>query len=101
MSAGRAVLATSVGAIPELVRHGRDGLLVDAGDAAAMADAMCLLQAQPAMLRKMGNSGRERALERFDLPAMVRAYAELYEQFSRQEYAGTAAGVRAGKCTKI
>ena len=101
MSAGRAVLATSVGAIPELVRHGRDGLLVEAGDAAGMADAMCLLQAQPAVLRKMGNSGRERALARFDLPAMVRAYTELYEQLLGQEYAGTTAGVRAGKCTPI
>ena len=101
MSAGRAVLATRVGALPELVRHGRDGLLVEAGDAAAMADAMCLLRAQPAMSRQMGNSGRERALERFDLPAMVRAYAELYEQFSGQGYAGKTAGVRAGKCIPI
>jgi glycosyltransferase involved in cell wall biosynthesis len=101
MAAGRAVLATSVGAIPELVRHGRDGLLVEAGDAAGMADAMCLLQAQPALLRKMGNSGRERALARFDLPVMVRAYTELYEQLLGQAYAGTTAGVRAGKCTPL
>lgn len=101
MSAGRAVLATGVGALPELVRHGLDGLLVAPGDAAAMADAMCLLQAQPAMLRKMGNSGRERALERFDLPAMVQAYTQLYEQFSGHGHAGATGVVRAGKCTSI
>lgn len=101
MSAGRAVLATSVGALPELVRQGLDGLLVAPGDAAAMGDAMCLLQAQPAMLQKMGNSGRERALERFDLPAMVQAYTQLYEQVLGYGHAGTTGGVRAGKCTSI
>ena len=97
MSAGRAVLATSVGAVGELVRHGRDGLLVEAGDVAGMADAMCLLEAQPALLEKMGNSGRERALERFDLPPMVRAYSQLYEQILGQEHAGTTPGRRTGK----
>ena len=101
MSAGRAVLGTSVGAIPELVRHGIDGLLVAPGDAAAMADGMCLLQAQPAMLRKMGNSGGARALERFDLPAMVQAYTQLYERIFGQEKAGTAGGVRANESISI
>jgi glycosyltransferase involved in cell wall biosynthesis len=101
MSAGRAVIATSVGAIPELVRHGRDGLIVPAGDVAGMADAMCLLEAQPDLLRKMGNSGRERALDRFDLPVMVRAYMDLYDRFGGQEYAGRKAAVRAGRCMPI
>jgi glycosyltransferase involved in cell wall biosynthesis len=101
MSAGRAVLATRVGAIPELVRHGRDGLLVEAGDAAAMADAMRLLRAQPAARRAMGNSGRQRAIERFDLPAMVRAYTELYEQLLGQGRAAAPAGIRASECAPI
>jgi hypothetical protein len=49
----------------------------------------------------MGNSGRERALERFDLPVMVRAYTDLYDKFEGQEFAGRKAAVRAGGCMPI
>ena len=76
MAAGRPVVATAVGAIPELVRHGVDGLLCEAGDARALAAAMC----QTGALRAMGGSTAMRARERFGLPAMTQAYAELYRR---------------------
>jgi glycosyltransferase involved in cell wall biosynthesis len=40
LSAGTPVVATSVGGVPEIVQHGVNGLLVPAGDAAALAEAM-------------------------------------------------------------
>jgi glycosyltransferase involved in cell wall biosynthesis len=55
MSAGRGVIATSVGAVPELVRpRSRRPAGAEAGDVAGMADAMCLLQGRPACCRRWG-----------------------------------------------
>jgi glycosyltransferase involved in cell wall biosynthesis len=76
MAAGLPVVATRVGAVPELVRDGVDGLLSEAGDAASLAHSM----AQGAALATMGHSAADRARERFGLPAMTRAYAALYQR---------------------
>lgn len=60
-ASGRPVIATSVGGIPELVRHEETGLLVPAGDSAALAAAMIRLIQQPALRIKLGNAGLEYA----------------------------------------
>ena len=80
MAAGLPVAATGVGAIPELVRHGIDGWLAAPGDAGEIAQAMTWLCEHAEAARAMGQSGRARARERFDLAAMVRAYSELYDR---------------------
>jgi glycosyltransferase involved in cell wall biosynthesis len=81
MAAGRPVVASAVGGIPELVRNGEDGFLVPPADPAAMADAMCrLCDCAAADLAAMGRAAAERAGERFGLAAMVRSYAEFYHR---------------------
>jgi glycosyltransferase involved in cell wall biosynthesis len=78
MAAGKPVVATSVGAVPELVRHATDGLLVPPADADALAHAMSLIFERKDMREEMGWRGAARASERFGVAAMVRAYANLY-----------------------
>jgi len=79
MAAGRPVVATTVGAIPELVRHGVDGLLSRPGDAAALAKSMGTMRLiKAASLRALGCSAAARARDRFGLQVMTRAYANLY-----------------------
>lgn len=80
MAAGRPVAATAVGAIPELVRHGIDGLLSMPGDSQGLAESIRGLYDMRFALPAMGRSAAERASERFGLPAMSRAYAELYQK---------------------
>jgi glycosyltransferase involved in cell wall biosynthesis len=68
MALRRPVIATFVGGIAELVRPGRDGWLVPAGDAAALADAMrCCLDAPADIISRMGDAARKRVFENHDV----------------------------------
>ena len=58
MSHGRAVVASSVGGIPELIRGGETGLLVPPGDAAALANAIRRCVANPAFTVQLGHAAR-------------------------------------------
>src|SRR3989338_7498561 len=65
MAAGRPVVASAVGGIPEIVVHEDTGLLVPPGDAAALADALATLLNHPEQARAMGARGLARAREKF------------------------------------
>ena len=64
MSQGLPVVATTAGAIPELVTHGT-GLLVPPGDPAALADALGTLIRDPALRHTLGAAGEERVRREF------------------------------------
>ncbi len=65
MACGRAVVATSIGGTPEILRHGADGLLVPPSDVPALAAALRRLSDAPKLAISMGVSARQRASERF------------------------------------
>jgi glycosyltransferase involved in cell wall biosynthesis len=65
MAAGKAVVATSVGAIPEVVTDGGNGLLVPAGDAAALAAALERVLADDALRARLGRRARACVEERY------------------------------------
>lgn len=71
------VVATDVGGTEEAVRDGETGLLVDAEDASAIADAVEYLISNPEERRRMGENGRKHVLKEFSM----RAYVERYESF--------------------
>ena len=75
---GRAVVATDVDGVPEVVEDGETGLLVPFGDAAALARALvALLEDEP---RRLAMEGRARRLaqERFDMRLWARKLKEAY-----------------------
>lgn len=80
---GRPVVATRVGALPEVVRDGETGLIVAREDAAGLADAIAALLEDPARTRRMGQAARERALRVFGLGPSLDAYEALYRRFVR------------------
>jgi glycosyltransferase involved in cell wall biosynthesis len=81
MAAGRAVVASSTGGIPEVVAEGETGLLVPPGDAQALAGAVISLLHNPERRRRMGAAGRQRALASFSLARAVSCLEALYEEF--------------------
>ena len=78
MACGLPVVASDISGIPELVSHGVSGLLVPPGDAAALADALQLLAADPSLRARLGRAGRETILRRFDIEASTRRRASLF-----------------------
>ncbi len=85
MAAGRPVVATCVGGVPQAVRDGETGLLVPPNDAEALARALERLLRDEALRRRMGRAARRVADERFDIAATVRRYEALYVRLLRQK----------------
>jgi glycosyltransferase involved in cell wall biosynthesis len=77
MTAGKAMISTAVGGVPELVEGGC-GLLVPPRDAQALSRAMSHLLENPDARKLMGEMSARRAVERFDVRAMTEAYEDLY-----------------------
>ena len=67
----RPVVATLVGGVPEVVEHGRTGVLVPYGEQKVLADAVTGLLADPERMKRMGEEGRRLALERHTWPKVV------------------------------
>ena len=80
MATGLPVLATDVGGNAELVVKGETGDMVPAGDVEALANGLVQMAMDPARAKAMGQAGRQRAVARFSLPAMVSAYQALYDR---------------------
>jgi glycosyltransferase involved in cell wall biosynthesis len=80
MAAGLPVLATGVGSIPDMVADGQSGLLVDPGDADAMAGALATLAADRSLREAMGAQGAQRHRERWNADTMVEGYARVLEE---------------------
>jgi glycosyltransferase involved in cell wall biosynthesis len=82
MAAGLPVVVTAVGGNPEIVRDGREGLLVPRGDASAAAAALLRLLDDPAAASAMGTAGKSRVQERYLLGQTIDAYWRLYQRLS-------------------
>lgn len=80
MEAAKAVVATRVGGVPDLVVDGETGLLVEPQDPPSLAAAIASLLQNPARARAMGEAGRERQLREFSIEATTRKVEELYEE---------------------
>jgi glycosyltransferase involved in cell wall biosynthesis len=80
MAAGRPVVATRVGGVPEAVVHDQTGLLVPPRDPSALADAVNCLLGDPGRRADMGRMGRKRVSELFSLSRLVAEMEGLYEE---------------------
>jgi glycosyltransferase involved in cell wall biosynthesis len=78
MATALPVVSTSVGGIPNVIEEGQTGLLVPAGDEAALRDRMSRLRDDRALGRAMGERARDAAVTRFSAERMQRDYLELY-----------------------
>jgi glycosyltransferase involved in cell wall biosynthesis len=74
----RPVVATRIGGIPELVTHGRNGLLVDAGDVRGFAGALRLILESPELAAELVAAGLEEARSQHDLDRVADLWLEWY-----------------------
>ena len=78
MAAGRPVVASRVGGVPEMVMDGETGYLVDAGDEQALAARLTELLRSPRLCRAMGACGREIARQRYQASDVAGRTVEAY-----------------------
>jgi len=76
---GKPVVAAACRGCRAAVRDGETGLLVPVGDAPALAEAMLSILRDPALTRRMGEAGRDRA-QALGREGFMRAVHEVYER---------------------
>lgn len=88
MEAGKPVVATRVGGVPDIVDDGVTGLLVDRQDPDRLAGAIAELLDDRARATAMGRAGRERRRSEFSLAATVRRVEDLYRELHAKAVPG-------------
>ncbi len=78
MAAGRPVVATRVGGVPDLLQDGETGLLVPPRDPAALAAAILDLLEDPTLRARLGEAARGAAYPRFDVTRLAADTAAYY-----------------------
>lgn len=83
MALGLPVIASRAGGIPEVIRHGVDGLLVDTGDDQDLQSALQLLADDRHLRRTLGDNARLRAQSRYTVETCTRGLLDVYGQVAR------------------
>jgi glycosyltransferase involved in cell wall biosynthesis len=78
LAAGRPVVATRVGGVPDVVRDGEDGFLVETGDVESLAERLAQLAEDPQLRHTMGEAGRSRVLTRYSVERLIDDIDRLY-----------------------
>jgi len=95
MAAGRPVVASAVGGIPEVVQDGVTGVLVPPADPAALARAIEALADDPRRADALGIAARAAAESTFSFDRMVQACEQLYlDELAQRTHSATAAANR-------
>jgi len=93
MAAGKPVIATRGGGVPEIITHGENGLLTPMGDFDALADALLYLLQNPDVARRIGLAGHEHVRQNFRASCGARKVEDVYERLLTSDF-------RPSKCAK-
>jgi glycosyltransferase involved in cell wall biosynthesis len=80
MAAGKPVVASNVGGIPELIEDGVTGLLVPPGDPNTLAMSISRLVSQRSLMNEMGTNGCERVRRHFTMTQTAKKIEDYYYQ---------------------
>jgi glycosyltransferase involved in cell wall biosynthesis len=83
LAAGRPLIASRVGVVPEILTDGEHALLVPAGDARALADALERLLDDPALRTRLAEAGRRLLVERYSGARLAAALEACYAGLAR------------------
>ncbi len=83
MAAGKALVASRVGGLPQLVESGENGVLVDERDSDALADAIVSLARDPELRSRMGENGRALIRDSMNWDVVAGRFEAVYERAVR------------------
>lgn len=88
LAAGKPVVATRTGGIPEMIQHGRNGILVQPCNPDDLARGILRVLKSPSEAAKLARVGREMARDKFSVQNLVRDTLEIYRYAMRTRSAG-------------
>jgi glycosyltransferase involved in cell wall biosynthesis len=80
LACGRPVVTTNASALPEVVDHEQNGLLVERNDVAGYAEAVRRLGEDAALRQQFGAHGREKVARSFGYPQLAQGFLSLYQR---------------------
>ena len=80
MAAGKPVVASRIGGIPETVDDGVNGIIVTPGNVEQLTEGIVRLALDPALRARMGHAGRAKAEREFDSLQVARRNLQVYER---------------------
>ena len=83
LAAGTPVVATRVGGVPDVVRDGEDGFLVEPGASDELSERLARLAGDPDLRKRFGEAGRARVLPRYAVARLVDDVDRLYRSLLR------------------
>lgn len=89
MAAGKAVVATKVGGVPDVVEDGATGLLVPPKDPSALADALLQLLENVDLRRRLGAQARASVYPRYDVSRLIQDMKKFYVDSLGQSDSGS------------
>jgi glycosyltransferase involved in cell wall biosynthesis len=88
LASGLPIVGSSIGGIPDLVEHGTNGLLVQAGNIEALAGAIRYLGGDPELRQEMAQRNRAKAEANLEWSQVTRRYLATYEAIQSRRRAG-------------
>lgn len=79
-AAGKAVVSTRIGGIPDAIEDGKSGIIVEPNNYALLSREIIALLKDPERRSKMGNYGKERVREKFDWELIIKDYINLFNE---------------------
>jgi len=76
---GKPVIGAKVGAIPEVIEEGKDGLLVEFGEVDQLVSAIISLLNHPDLVKEMGETGRKKVIDRFNWQKNIGKIEEVFK----------------------
>lgn len=84
MAAGKPVVSTSVGSVPEQIDDGKTGYLVEPGDWETMAERITRLLKDSQLKKKMGQASHDKVVQRYSLEQMIGGTENLITRLARK-----------------
>jgi hypothetical protein len=99
MQYGKPVVGCRAGGIPELVRDGIDGFVVEPGSVDALEATLDRLMSDPELRERLGRAGRARIADELDHRAMAARFVDVYERVAAESRSGRARSPDGGGAT--
>ena len=100
LASGIAVVATPVGAHPDVLRHGENAMLAPPGDVTALADALAALLDDPERRAAIGRAGRATFEAHLDIRTIESQFADIYAELLAATHSSARAPVRLGDISR-